>query len=95
MLIAAANVQFSPSTFAPIAVGFFGLGTGYLIYFWQELAAGRLARKRSTWRPGSGASGCPGSCSCWPGRICSSVWHGSGASVRSRERHASSSLARR
>ena len=38
MLVAAANVQFSPSTFAPIAVGFFGLGTGYLIYFWQELA---------------------------------------------------------
>lgn len=29
--------QFSVSTFAPIAVGFFGLGTGYLIYFSQEL----------------------------------------------------------
>jgi hypothetical protein len=29
--------QFSVSTFAPLAVGFFGLGTGYLIYFSQEL----------------------------------------------------------
>lgn len=37
MLVALSQVQFSTSAFAPIAVGFFGLGTGYLIYFWQEL----------------------------------------------------------
>ncbi len=29
--------QFSNSAYLPIAVGFFGLGTGYLIYFSQEL----------------------------------------------------------
>jgi hypothetical protein len=33
----ATTVQFSASTFAPIAVGFFGLGTGYLIYGPAEL----------------------------------------------------------
>jgi hypothetical protein len=31
------EVMFSPSTFAPVALGFFGLGTGYLIYGPQEL----------------------------------------------------------
>jgi len=35
--MAAQDVQFTASTFAPLAVGFFGLGTGYLIYFSQEL----------------------------------------------------------
>jgi hypothetical protein len=31
-------VSFAPSTFVPLALGFFGLGTGYLIYGPQELA---------------------------------------------------------
>jgi hypothetical protein len=31
-------VSFQPSTFVPLALGFFGLGTGYLIYGPQELA---------------------------------------------------------
>ena len=30
-------VSFAPSTFVPLALGFFGLGTGYLIYGPQEL----------------------------------------------------------
>jgi len=30
-------LQFPTSSFLPLAVGFFGLGTGYLIYFSQEL----------------------------------------------------------
>lgn len=37
MAASAQDVQLSVSTFAPLAVGFFGLGTGYLIYFSQEL----------------------------------------------------------
>jgi hypothetical protein len=36
-LIAATDVQFAVSAFAPLAIGFFGLGTGYLIYGPQEL----------------------------------------------------------
>jgi len=36
-MLAATSVVFSPSIFAPLAVGFFGLGTGYLIYGPQEL----------------------------------------------------------
>ncbi|HKO28541.1 MAG TPA: hypothetical protein VJU80_13865 [Solirubrobacteraceae bacterium] len=31
-------VSFAPSTFVPLALGFFGLGTGYLIYGPQEFA---------------------------------------------------------
>ncbi len=31
------TIQFPSSAYLPIAVGFFGLGTGYLIYFSQEL----------------------------------------------------------
>ena len=31
------NLMFQASTFLPIALGFFGLGTGYLIYGPQEL----------------------------------------------------------
>lgn len=36
-LLAATQVQFAVSKFIPLAVGFFGLGTGYLIYGPQEL----------------------------------------------------------
>ena len=36
-LLAATQVQFSVSEFIPLAVGFFGLGTGYLIYGPEEL----------------------------------------------------------
>lgn len=35
---AATVVNFAPSAFVPLALGFFGLGTGYLIYGPQELA---------------------------------------------------------
>jgi hypothetical protein len=35
--LAATTVTFSQSAFPPLAVGFFGLGTGYLIYGAQEL----------------------------------------------------------
>jgi hypothetical protein len=38
MSIAATAIHFEPSTFVPLALGFFGLGTGYLIYGPQELA---------------------------------------------------------
>jgi hypothetical protein len=37
LVTAVTEVQFTPSEFAPLAVGFFGLGTGYLIYGPQEL----------------------------------------------------------
>lgn len=32
MSSAATIVNFAPSAFVPLALGFFGLGTGYLIY---------------------------------------------------------------
>jgi hypothetical protein len=35
--LAATTVSFAPSTFAPLALGFFGLGVGYLIYAPEEL----------------------------------------------------------
>ena len=38
MSIAATVVDFAPSAFVPLALGFFGLGTGYLIYGPEELA---------------------------------------------------------
>lgn len=38
VVLAATTVTFVESPFAPLAVGFFGLGTGYLIYGPQELA---------------------------------------------------------
>ena len=38
-ILAATTVTFPTSAFVPIAVGFFGLGTGYLIYGAQELFA--------------------------------------------------------
>ena len=37
MALLATTVTFPASTFVPLAVGFFGLGTGYLIYGPQEL----------------------------------------------------------
>lgn len=36
-MLAATTISFTTSPFAPLAVGFFGLGTGYLIYGPQEL----------------------------------------------------------
>jgi hypothetical protein len=59
-ILAATTVTFPTSSFVPIAVGFFGLGTGYLIYGAQELFA-LPARSRSVdlstgiwgiWMPG-------------------------------------------
>ena len=38
-ILAATTVTFPTSAFVPLAVGFFGLGTGYLIYGAQELFA--------------------------------------------------------
>jgi hypothetical protein len=37
VFLAATQVEFSVSNFVPIALGFFGLGTGYLIYGPEEL----------------------------------------------------------
>ena len=37
MSVATTVVSFEPSAFVPLALGFFGLGTGYLIYGPQEL----------------------------------------------------------
>jgi hypothetical protein len=37
ILAQAQLISFPPSAFVPLAVGFFGLGTGYLIYGPQEL----------------------------------------------------------
>jgi hypothetical protein len=37
VLLAATQVEFSVSEFVPLALGFFGLGTGYLIYGPEEL----------------------------------------------------------
>jgi hypothetical protein len=60
MSLAATVVNFQPSAFVPLALGFFGLGTGYLIYGPQELA-GFPARDRKVdistgiwgiWMPG-------------------------------------------
>lgn len=53
------DVTFAQSAFPPLALGFFGLGTGYLIYGPQELIGYRRATKGSIARSASGASGCP------------------------------------
>lgn len=59
-MLAATTFAFPASAFVPIAVGFFGLGTGYLIYGPEE-AFGRPERSRSVdlttgiwgiWMPG-------------------------------------------
>ncbi len=57
------------SPFAPLAVGFFGLGTGYLIYGLQELLGFRRAAKELTTAPASGASGCRASCNSSPASL--------------------------
>lgn len=36
-MLAATTVSFPASAFVPLALGFFGLGTGYLIYGPEEL----------------------------------------------------------
>jgi hypothetical protein len=60
MSLATTVVQFEPSAFVPLALGFFGLGTGYLIWGPEELA-GYPQRSRSVdittgiwgiWMPG-------------------------------------------
>jgi hypothetical protein len=60
VLFAATQVEFTASDFVPLAVGFFGLGTGYLIYGPQELLK-RPGRNRAVdvttgiwgvWMPG-------------------------------------------
>jgi hypothetical protein len=38
-LLAETTITFRSSAFIPLALGFFGLGTGYLIYGAQELFA--------------------------------------------------------
>jgi hypothetical protein len=56
-------ISLPESPFPPLAVGFMGLGTGYLIYGPQELL-GYPARNDSVdFATACGASGCPGSCS--------------------------------
>jgi hypothetical protein len=60
-LLAAISLPQSP--FLPIALGFFGLGTGYLIYGPQELLGFPKRDASATSGPVSGASGCPDSAS--------------------------------
>jgi hypothetical protein len=60
------------SPFPPLAVRFMGLGTGYLIYGTQELLGFPRREERVDLASGAGASGCPASCSSWPGPTCSS-----------------------
>jgi hypothetical protein len=68
MILAATNVTFAQSAFVPIAIGFFGLGTGYLIYGPQELFGfpKRTARDSATWVSGRSGSStwAPGCGSC-------------------------------
>jgi hypothetical protein len=45
---ATAGVQFAVSDFVPLAVGFFGLATGYLIYGPEELVGLPSRNRRST-----------------------------------------------
>jgi hypothetical protein len=65
-LLAATEVQFSVSNFIPLAVGFFGLGTGYLIWGPQELLDYPARERWSTAASGCGASSCRASASCSP-----------------------------
>ena len=60
MSVLATVVNFKTSTFVPLALGFFGLGTGYLIYGPQELARFPMRDRRvdiatgiwGIWMPG-------------------------------------------
>jgi hypothetical protein len=45
--VLATTVTFPESTFVPLAVGFLGLGTGYLIYGAEELLKGTPAQPAS------------------------------------------------
>jgi hypothetical protein len=63
ILAQAQQISFPPSAFVPLAVGFFGLGTGYLIYGPQELLKLPVVTAPWTSPPASGASGCQGFCS--------------------------------
>ena len=60
-----ALVSLPVSPFPPLAVGFFGLGTGYLIYGTEELFGYPKRDERVDLAMGSWASGCPASCSSW------------------------------
>jgi hypothetical protein len=70
MSTAATVVSFSPTEFVPLALGFFGLGTGYLIYGPEELFGYPVRDRRvdittgiwGIWMPGFSSSS-PG-CSC-------------------------------
>lgn len=48
MLALLQEFTFSPSSYPPLAIGFFGLGTGYLVYGPQELV---------DWPPNEGTVG--------------------------------------
>ena len=61
------------SPFPPLAVGFMGLGTGYLIYGTQELFGYPARDDRVDFATGMWASGCPVSCSSLPVPTCSSA----------------------
>lgn len=64
MFLDAATLQFSTSAFPPLALGFMGLGTGYLIYGPRELL-GWLTRDKVSVDYPMGVWGLwlPGSCS--------------------------------
>lgn len=64
-------VELATSDFVPVALGFFGLGTGYLIWGPQELF-GFPERDRAVDRSmGVWASSCPACVSSWSACCCS------------------------
>jgi hypothetical protein len=72
LMLLNATVSLPTSPFPPLAVGFMGLGTGYLIYGPQELFGYPKRDERVDFATGMWASGCRGSCSSSPASISSS-----------------------
>ncbi|WP_353222688.1 hypothetical protein [Salinisphaera hydrothermalis] len=66
------SISFAASPYAPIALGFFGLGTGYLILGPQELFGWPSGDKSLARSNGAGAFSCPACVRRWSGSICSS-----------------------
>ena len=62
-------VTFTPSAFPPLALGFFGLGTGYLIYGPQELAGWPKRDERVDRASGVWGIWMPGFCQFFSGAI--------------------------
>jgi hypothetical protein len=67
------QVVFAASAFPPLALGFFGLGVGYLIWGPQELAGWPRRDERVDRSLGVWGIGCQGSASSLPASSCSSA----------------------